>query len=198
MKITISQNYRSAGVLCTLLLIIVIVFSSACAGASTVTAVVTTTATVVVSTSTQPTTSQPSISTQPTTSALVPTSIPPVTGALLNGQDIFLNGVDASGVHVTAQGFAMMTRWFACADCHGTNGHGGTVYMMMAQYDVANITWAALTGPDYVPPYTVATVKTAITTGKDQQNQSLDPFMPRWIMSDQDLTDLIGYLQTLK
>jgi mono/diheme cytochrome c family protein len=70
--------------------------------------------------------------------------------------------------------------------------------MMMAQYDVANITWPALTGPDYVPPYNVDTVKQAITNGKDQQNKSLDPFMPRWTMSDQDLTDLVSYLKTLK
>jgi len=92
----------------------------------------------------------------------------------------------------------MISRWFACADCHGTQGHGGTVYMMMAQYDVPNITWPVLTGSDYIPAYTVDTVKRAITQGLDQQGKSLDPFMPRWSMSTQDLSDLVSYLQTLK
>ena len=69
---------------------------------------------------------------------------------------------------------------------------------MMAQYDVPNITWPMLTGPDYVPPYTTDAVKQAITQGIDQQGTSLDPFMPRWSMSAQDLSDLVSYLQTIK
>jgi len=92
----------------------------------------------------------------------------------------------------------MMTRWFACADCHGEQGHGGTVYMMMAQYDVPNITWPELTGPDFIPPFTVDTVKRAITQGLDEKGKALDPFMPRWSMSPQDLSDLVSYIQTLK
>jgi hypothetical protein len=91
-----------------------------------------------------------------------------------------------------------MIRWFACADSHGTQGHGGTVYMMMAQYDVPNISWPSLTGPDFTPPYTVDLVKRAITQGIDSEGKALDPFMPRWGMSAQDLTDLVSYLQTLK
>ena len=68
----------------------------------------------------------------------------------------------------------------------------------MVQYDVPNITWAELTGPDYTPPYTVDTLKQAITQGLDNEGKALDPFMPRWSMSSQDLSDLISYLQTLK
>ncbi|RJO61985.1 MAG: hypothetical protein C4542_05090 [Dehalococcoidia bacterium] len=127
-----------------------------------------------------------------------PISTIPGTGSLANGQNIFLTAVDSDGVHVTAQGFAMMSRWFACADCHGQQGKGGTVYMMMAQYEVPNITWPVLTGPDFVPPFTVDTVKRAITDGKDEKGKALDPFMPRWSMSTQDLSDVVSYLQTLK
>ena len=132
--------------------------------------------------------------THPSTSTATAT----VTGSLLNGQDIFLTAVDANGIHLTAQGFAMMTRAFACADCHGTDGHGGTVYMMMTQYEVPNITWASLTGPDYTPAFTVDTLKRAITQGLDEKGKALAPFMPRWSMSAQDLSDLVSYLQTLK
>ena len=120
-----------------------------------------------------------------------------LTGSLLNGQDIFLTAVDASGQRITAGGFVMMGRWFACADCHGQQGHGGTVYMMMAQYDVPNITWPSLTGPDFTPAYTVDTLKRAITQGLDSEGKALDPFMPRWSMSSTDLSDLISYIQTL-
>jgi cytochrome c oxidase subunit 2 len=127
-----------------------------------------------------------------------PISIIPGTGSLANGQNIFLTAVDSAGVHVAAQGFAMMSRGFACADCHGQQGHGGTVYMMMAQYQVPNITWPVLTGADFIPPFTVDTVKRAVTQGLDEKGKALDPFMPRWIMSVQDLSDVVSYLQTLK
>ena len=137
-------------------------------------------------------------STPPTTVPKTPTSTVPVVGPLANGQDIFLTATDASGVAVVAQGFAMMTRAFACADCHGPQGKGGTVYMMMARYDVPNITWPVLTGPDYTPPFTVDILKRAITQGLDEKGQPLDPFMPRWTMSPQDLSDLASYIQTLK
>lgn len=90
------------------------------------------------STSPTPTTGTVAVSNQPTSTV-------PAGGPLVNGQDIFLTATDASGVPVIAQGFAMMTRAFACADCHGIQGKGGTVYMMMALYDVPNITWPALT-----------------------------------------------------
>jgi cytochrome c oxidase subunit II len=120
-----------------------------------------------------------------------------MTGSLKNGQDIFLTAVDAFGQRINAGGFVMMGRWFACADCHGQQGHGGTVYMMMAQYDVPNITWPSLTGPDYIPPFTVDLLKRAITQGLDEKGKALDPFMPRWTMSSTDLSDLVAYIQTL-
>ena len=126
------------------------------------------------------------------------TSTPTATGALANGESIFQTAYDLAGVHVTAQGFAMMSRWFACADCHGTQGHGGTVYMMMTQYEVPNITWPELTGPDFTPPFTVDILKRAITQGLDEEGKPLDPFMPRWSMSTQDLSDLVSYIQTLR
>jgi len=69
---------------------------------------------------------------------------------------------------------------------------GGTVYMMMTPYNIPNITWSTLTGSDYAPPYTVDTSKRAITQGLDQDGKALDPFIPRWRMSSQDLSDLVS------
>jgi mono/diheme cytochrome c family protein len=176
-----------AGSLATLMAILLITVGACATTTKTITAIVTVPVTLPI---TIPVT---------TVTIIPPTTLPPtVTGTLLNGQDIFLYAVDASGVYVSAQGFAMMTRLFGCADCHGIQGHGGTVYMMMAQYDVPNITWPELTGSSYIPPYTADTVKRAITQGQDQLGKSLDPFMPRWSMSSQDLNDVVSYLQSLK
>ena len=43
--------------------------------------------------------------------------------------------------------------------------------------------------------YTDVTLRRAITEGFDPENVRLGPAMPRWRMSAQDLTDLIGFLQ---
>jgi cytochrome c oxidase subunit 2 len=48
------------------------------------------------------------------------------------------------------------------------------------------------------PPYTVETVKIAITRGLEPSGDRLDDTMPRWRISDQDLNGLVSYLKTLK
>jgi len=126
------------------------------------------------------------------------TSSSTLTGTLRNGQDLFLTGRDASGVTLTNNSYEMMGHQVACADCHGSQGHGGTVTIMMTRYDVPNITWPELTGATYTPPYTAETVKQAITKGLDQAGEKLKAPMPQWSMSTQDLDDLVGYIQTLK
>jgi mono/diheme cytochrome c family protein len=47
------------------------------------------------------------------------------------------------------------------------------------------------------PPYTDELIKRAITLGLNPAGEPLDPTMPRWRMSDQDLDDVIQYLKTL-
>ncbi|MDE3155721.1 MAG: c-type cytochrome [Acidobacteriota bacterium] len=121
-----------------------------------------------------------------------------------NGQQIFLTGTSASGSPITYQGGpswmpAPMMMRIACATCHGTDGHGGQVFLFAQSFVAPDITWPVLTGPytDH-PPYTVATVEQAITHGIDPGGNPLDPEMPRWSMSASDLNDLVAYLQTLK
>jgi mono/diheme cytochrome c family protein len=83
--------------------------------------------------------------------------------------------------------------------------------MHMTVMDVSDIRWSALTEEDHDgdgdhgdgggemehPPYDEETFKRAVTRGLDPGGDSLDPAMPRWRMSDQDLGDLIAYLKTL-
>jgi mono/diheme cytochrome c family protein len=48
------------------------------------------------------------------------------------------------------------------------------------------------------PAYTDATIKRAITQGLDPAGEPLDWTMPRWQLTDQDWTDLLAYLKTLR
>ncbi len=95
----------------------------------------------------------------------------------------------------------MMQGPLACVNCHGPQGHGGTVTFMMQSFQVPNITWPVLSGPDpdmEHPPYTEATLKRAIAEGIDPGGDQLDGRMPRWRMSAQDLNDLVAFIETLK
>lgn len=82
--------------------------------------------------------------------------------------------------------------------------------MMMAYFDVPNITWDNLTQEedheekvdseehDEHPPYTEEALKRAITRGIDPGGQPLDELMPRWRMSEQDLADLVDFIKMLE
>ena len=120
-----------------------------------------------------------------------------------NGQRIYFTSSSVSGDQITYTGGpgGMMQGPLACATCHGKEGHGGTVQFMMQSYDVPNITWPELTGPDpdmEHPPYTEETLKRAITQGLDPGGGQLEYPMPRWQMSTQDLNDLVSFIKTLK
>ena len=93
----------------------------------------------------------------------------------------------------------MLQAGLACVDCHGPEGRGGTVCIMMQSIDVPDITWPELTGQhmDH-QPYTVETVKQAITQGIDPAGNPLEYPMPLWQMSTRDLNDLVAFIETLK
>jgi len=44
------------------------------------------------------------------------------------------------------------------------------------------------------PPYTLALLERAITTGTDNAGKPLDPVMPRWRLSPRDLNDVAEYV----
>ena len=101
-----------------------------------------------------------------------------------------------------------MMHSITCANCHGADGKGGRVNMMMWSFETPDITWEHLTSEEHDengtdeedhehPPYTEETVKRAITGGVDPAGEPLDEEMPRWNMSEKDLDDLISFLKTL-
>jgi hypothetical protein len=46
------------------------------------------------------------------------------------------------------------------------------------------------------PPYTIALIERAVSTGIDNRGQSLNPVMPRWTLSKRDLHDVAYYVLT--
>ena len=115
-----------------------------------------------------------------------------------NGERIYFTSTSNSGDPITYTGGVMMMR-LACVNCHGPEGHGGTVRMMMYSFDVPNITWPVLTSPaEDRTAYTENSLKKAITTGIDPTGSQFEAPMPVWQMSDSDLSDLVAFIKTLK
>lgn len=124
-----------------------------------------------------------------------------------NGERIFFTATSDSGQPITAEMAGMGTMhpgMMTCATCHGTDGRGGTVNMMMGTFEAPDIRYRTLTEGEHEgtpaehPPYTDETIKRAITQGIDPAGNPLDWPMPRWRMSERDLDDLLDYLKTLE
>jgi mono/diheme cytochrome c family protein len=124
-----------------------------------------------------------------------------------NGEQIFFTGVSRNGPAITArmQGMhEMAPARMACVSCHGENGQGGPVQMMMGAFDAPDIRYQTLSGEEHGgdqvehPPYTEEALKQAITRGVDPSGKALDWVMPRWDMTDEQLNDLIAYLKELE
>lgn len=125
-----------------------------------------------------------------------------------NGQSIYYTGADASGpIPRSIRGGGMMgfgaTGAFSCVDCHGQDGRGGRVSVMMfGTIDVPDIRYSTLStdrvdnGSD-VPAWTDSDIAHAIRDGVEPTGQQLKAPMPRWDMTDTDLEDVIAYLKEL-
>jgi mono/diheme cytochrome c family protein len=103
-----------------------------------------------------------------------------------------------------------MMHSIACVNCHGDDGRGGRINMMMWSFETPDITWEHLTSEEHHeeengdedheehPPYTEETIRQAITEGLNPDGEPLDEEMRRWKMDEHDLDDLIDYLKILK
>lgn len=120
-----------------------------------------------------------------------------------NGQMIYFTGRNQQDQRIPFDGAPMWlyTHGGSCASCHGADGRGGAPVMMGTEIP-ADIRYGHLIeeeneeGEEH-PPYTDELIKRAITLGLNPAGEPLDPTMPRWRMSDQDLDDVIQYLKTL-
>ena len=124
-----------------------------------------------------------------------------------NGERIYFTGMSSSGTPITSTGGTMHMQMHlgGCANCHGADRQGGR--LMPKFWKVAPpLTPAALfkkhdegskdDGHGDHGSYSDTALRRAITKGQDPENKQLDPAMPRWSMSEQDLTDLINFLKS--
>lgn len=132
-----------------------------------------------------------------------------------NGEQIYFTATSQRGDPITFEMMGMMHmqgNHLACVNCHGQDGRGRSVSMMMGSFETPDIRYKTLTSPEHVhheeqetdshemhhPPYSEETIKRAITEGVDPAGNELKSYMPRWRMSDEDLKDLIDFLKTLE
>ncbi len=123
-----------------------------------------------------------------------------------NGEQIYFTATSQRGTPIFSDmGMGIMGGgMIACATCHGPDGRGGRVQMMMRSFVAPDIRYKTLTSEmmgqaegEGHPPYTDETIKRAITQGVDPAGKPLEWPMPRWTMSTEDLDDLVAFLKTL-
>lgn len=120
------------------------------------------------------------------------------------GRRIFLSGVSALGSEISAaigEAPPVDARTLPCASCHGRDGRGRPEGGLAP----SDIRWSVLTKPYGVenragrshPPYDERSFKRAVTLGIDPEGQKLGLAMPRYRLSQADMSDLLAYLQRL-
>lgn len=128
-----------------------------------------------------------------------------MTDAQRRGKRIYQTGQSGSGTPiqavVNADGASVPASVVPCANCHGKSGsargEGGIV--------PSDLRWNELSKPYELTqgrgrsrvPYTGVLLRRAVTRGVDSSGNKLHPVMPRYGMTEQDLDDLIAYLQVL-
>ena len=126
-----------------------------------------------------------------------------LTPAESRGKSIYTTGQSPSGRPVFYRLLSTGANVFPakgvfCASCHGLDGRGGRKGDAVAP----DITYGALSQPSTASrgqraPYTDALLARAIIQGLDSSGEQLSPLMPRWVLSDSELQDLIEYLKRL-
>lgn len=125
-----------------------------------------------------------------------------------NGERIYYTGTSERTGLILFQGGPMWLRMHggSCVNCHRTTGKGG-IPVMMGTAIPSDIRYKTLTVKEHHhegekeeehPPYTDELIRRAITKGLNPAGNSLDRTMPRFIITKEDLDDVIEYLKTLK
>jgi cytochrome c553 len=127
------------------------------------------------------------------------------------GRSIYREGRTRSGEPVRAtvqQGVVLSGADAACVQCHRRSGLGGSE----GQNAIRPIAGRLLFSPTAAsgaaparekaggpqrPPYTPASFARALREGVDPSGRRLDPLMPRYALSDEDIAGLSAYLATL-
>jgi mono/diheme cytochrome c family protein len=108
--------------------------------------------------------------------------------ALSNGESIFQTGRDLRGTQIVAMPPPIFT---SCAACHRSDGAGGM--HLPGGATSADLRHSALVSGQRVP-YTLTLIERAISSGVNNQGHYLNPIMPRWRLTTQDLHDVASYV----
>jgi ABC-type branched-subunit amino acid transport system substrate-binding protein len=121
------------------------------------------------------------------------------------GRVIYLKTISPSGGEINAVvgegGIDAPGSALPCVNCHGFEGEGleehGISATNIAWEDLTKSYWGKRTGTRQYPPYNEATLERAIREGLDPAGNALDPSMPRYRLSNEDMEDLIAYLKVI-
>jgi len=127
-----------------------------------------------------------------------------------NSKRIYFTSTSDRGSPITStdgpsMGMMMMGGQLACVSCHGTNAKGGKHTMHIETMDAPDIRWSTISGDKNEKgaivskqhmDYGFEAFKNTVENGKNPDGEILKKDMPRWQMSDADLTDLMNYLKT--
>lgn len=123
-------------------------------------------------------------------------------GFASNGERIYYTATSERGTAITTSGIRgddgkKITGPVACVSCHSPDGKGGKQQVSvgsgtMETLDARDIRWSVLKRD-----YSAESFKTAVTMGKNPYGVALSSEMPRYKISDKDLTDLMLFLEKL-
>lgn len=127
------------------------------------------------------------------------------------GEQIYFTGLNAEGERIRYRGGPdtgmMMRGYLSCASCHGPDGRGGEHLMHMEVMDAPDIRWDALASEEADEhghdeeeghgSYDLETFRQAVVMGQHPNGEPLSDDMPRWQMTDDELRELMAYLQSL-
>jgi hypothetical protein len=120
-----------------------------------------------------------------------------------NGAQIYYTGRTSSGSPVTVIAPSALgdgTPSLACVDCHGADGRGLNLATTSGVLQTPDITYDVLTTPQVYRSdraYNDATLGLTLRSGVRVDGYTLNPQMPRWNLSPEDMTDLILHLKSL-
>jgi mono/diheme cytochrome c family protein len=130
---------------------------------------------------------------------------PPAQSPQTRGRQIYLRGESRSGRELVAvtgsDAVQVPAAALPCAGCHGYDGRGkpegGTTPADISADSLRRPSDGARSNNRARPAYDDATLTRAIAMGIDSGRKPLDPTMPRYRMSRDDMRDLLAYLRLL-
>jgi len=91
--------------------------------------------------------------------------------------------------------------WLTCASCHGPQARGGVHVMHMRAMYAPDIRFGALANMAEMKgrahAYDLDDFRKSIEKGRHPDGDELNADMPRWQMSDADMSDLFAFLKSL-